>query len=371
MNVEFGNILATDTAAAYIGLVRQDQRGGNRIHGGTGGFVMLADGGDHVDPVHTGHIGLEENIVCQQCAQFRMVGTVDGIADVVHKACDFSQLLIVLGVAQFSQNIGAALCHQYINDAAGMGAQALENLNTMMAAAGGNIADMAASCGKYLQIFNEGIHYSFIASVAAMLISLTIFITNQKGFPTPAKKEKVESASYTEEEKAAMAKDIPTIEGFEVVNTGNIKSTGTGKDVYNMYPIRNGKVWFEKMPEIEADRAVILTRVYKETEGEPIITRRAKAFKAICEELPITIRPYELIVGSNAKSPRSCQVFPEYSFDWVEAEFETMETRSADPFHISEEAKQALHEAYKYWGGKTTSELASSYMEEETLHCLQ
>ena len=35
---------------------------------------------------------------------------------------------------------------------------------------------------------------------------------------------------------------------------------------------------FEKMPEVEADRAVILTRVYKETDGEPIITRRAKAF---------------------------------------------------------------------------------------------
>ena len=101
-----------------------------------------------------------------------------------------------------------ALCHQFINDASAMSAQAMDNLNTMMAAAGGNIADMAASCGKYLQIFNEGIHYSFIASVAAMLISLTIFITNQKRFPTPAKKEKVESASYSEEEKLAMAKEI-------------------------------------------------------------------------------------------------------------------------------------------------------------------
>ena len=101
-----------------------------------------------------------------------------------------------------------ALCHQFLNDAAGMGAQAMANLNEMMAAAGGNISDMAASCANYLQIFNEGIHYSFIASVAAMLISLTIFITNQKRFPTPAKKAKVESASYTEEEKAAMAKEI-------------------------------------------------------------------------------------------------------------------------------------------------------------------
>lgn len=124
---------------------------------------------------------------------------------------------------------------------------------------------------------------------------------------------------------------------------------------------------FEKMPEIEADRAVILTKSYKETEGEPIITRRAKAFKAICEELPITIRPDELIVGSNTKAPRGCQVFPEYSFEWMEAEFDTVETRSADPFYISEETKKALHEAYKYWGGKTTSELATSYMEPETV----
>ena len=31
---------------------------------------------------------------------------------------------------------------------------------------------------------------------------------------------------------AAMAKDIPTIEGFEIINTGNIKSTGTGKTIY-------------------------------------------------------------------------------------------------------------------------------------------
>ena len=35
---------------------------------------------------------------------------------------------------------------------------------------------------------------------------------------------------------------------------------------------------YEKMPQIEADRAVLLTESYKATEGEPIITRRAKAF---------------------------------------------------------------------------------------------
>ncbi len=100
------------------------------------------------------------------------------------------------------------LCHQFINGAGQMSEQALGNLNTMMAEAGGNIADMTASCQNYLQVFNEGIHYSFIASVVAMLISLVVFLVYQAKFPTPAKKEAVKSVDYTPEEKAAAAKEI-------------------------------------------------------------------------------------------------------------------------------------------------------------------
>jgi formate C-acetyltransferase len=122
---------------------------------------------------------------------------------------------------------------------------------------------------------------------------------------------------------------------------------------------------FEKTPEIEADRAVLLTESYRQTEGEPTITRRAKAFKHILENIPITIRPDELIVGSTTKSSRSCQVFPEFSCDWLEKEFDTIATRSADPFYISEETKKALAQVYKYWRGKTTSELAAEYMTPE------
>ncbi len=122
---------------------------------------------------------------------------------------------------------------------------------------------------------------------------------------------------------------------------------------------------FREMPQIEADRAVLLTESYMETEGEPMVVRRAKAFKNILEKIPITIRPYELVVGSSTKRPRSCQVFPEFSYDWLEAEFDTVETRSADPFYISEETKNTLHGVYKYWKGRTTSELATSLMADE------
>ena len=131
---------------------------------------------------------------------------------------------------------------------------------------------------------------------------------------------------------------------------------------------------YEKMPEIEADRAVLLTESYRQTEGEPIITRRAKAFAHILENIPITIREDELIVGSATKAPRGCQVFPEYSFEWLEAEFDTVEHRTADPFYISEETKRTLSDVYKYWKGKTTSELATSYMSDEAKlaidHCI-
>ena len=128
---------------------------------------------------------------------------------------------------------------------------------------------------------------------------------------------------------------------------------------------------FAKMPEIEADRAILLTESYKQTENLPIIERRAKALKHILANIPITIRDNELIVGSATKAPRGCQTFPEFSYKWLEDEFETVETRNADPFYISDETKQKLKEVYTYWDGKTTSDLATSFMSQETLTAIE
>ncbi len=99
-----------------------------------------------------------------------------------------------------------ALCHEFIANGEAMAN--LDNLKALMAQCGGDINNMADSCAKYLQIFNEGIHYSFMASVAAMLISLVVFIATKKMFPTPGKKEAAATVEYTAEEKAAMATEI-------------------------------------------------------------------------------------------------------------------------------------------------------------------
>ena len=59
-----------------------------------------------------------------------------------------------------------------------------------------------------LEVFNQGVHYSFFASVAAMVISLIIFLANKKIFPNPAKKSDKVVENYTAEEKVMMAKEI-------------------------------------------------------------------------------------------------------------------------------------------------------------------
>ena len=124
-------------------------------------------------------------------------------------------------------------------------------------------------------------------------------------------------------------------------------------------------------PTIESARAEIITDSFKKTEGMSIYLRKSRAFKALAENLPIAIRNDELIVGCNSLSPRGCPTFPEFSNEWLESEFDTIATRSADAFYISEESAKRLREVHKYWKGRTTSELATSYMAPETLTAIE
>jgi len=104
-----------------------------------------------------------------------------------------------------------ALCHKFLNGASSMTGEETANLNQLMNEVnqgGLNLADMSSACSSYLEVFNTGVHYSFIASVAAMIISLAIFLYYKKGFPTPAKKAAAATEGYTPEEKKAMAKEI-------------------------------------------------------------------------------------------------------------------------------------------------------------------
>ncbi len=124
-------------------------------------------------------------------------------------------------------------------------------------------------------------------------------------------------------------------------------------------------------PTIESTRAEIITESFKKTEGMPLYVRKSHAFRALAEQLPVVIRDDELIVGCNCYARRGCPTFPEFSNKWLEAEFDTIANRSADPFYISDETAAKLKEIHKYWEGRTTSELATSYMAPEALTAIE
>ncbi len=128
---------------------------------------------------------------------------------------------------------------------------------------------------------------------------------------------------------------------------------------------------FAKMPEIESARAMLITESYSQTEADPEVLRKAKAFAHILDNIPIIIREGELVVGSSTIAPRGCQTFPEFSYEWLEAEFDTVATREADPFYIADKTKVEIAAANKYWKGRTTSELATTYMAPETLKAIE
>ena len=118
--------------------------------------------------------------------------------------------------------------------------------------------------------------------------------------------------------------------------------------------MRLKKQFLSHKPCVCIEGALTATRVFKETENEAMVIRRAKVFKKHCENKTIIIQPDELIVGNAGACARSIHVNPELSNNWFYRELDTMSTRPQDPYQISEEQKKLYREEiYPYWKGKT------------------
>jgi len=104
---------------------------------------------------------------------------------------------------------------------------------------------------------------------------------------------------------------------------------------------------------VSSERARIITDSYKETEGLPIVIRRAKAFEKILNKMKIEIRRGELIVGNFSDKLLAVPIFPEFSIDWVEQELEKFSKRPIETFRIDYKVKRELRGIFNYWKGKT------------------
>ncbi|KJS19780.1 MAG: hypothetical protein VR72_17320 [Clostridiaceae bacterium BRH_c20a] len=109
-------------------------------------------------------------------------------------------------------------------------------------------------------------------------------------------------------------------------------------------------------PSLCSERAVLITQSYQETEGEPMVIRRAKALKNILDNMTIYINEEELIIGNQAIKPRSAPVFPEFGTSWLEKELDTFNTRVQDKMLVCDKAKKNIQNILPYWKGLTIKE---------------
>jgi len=115
----------------------------------------------------------------------------------------------------------------------------------------------------------------------------------------------------------------------------------------------------DAQPTISSERARLFTEYLKNHEEEPLQIRMAKAFSYVLDNLTLHIEPEEVIVASMGPTPRSCQIFPEYSWTWIYDELDRLNKRRTERFEIDEYDKATLREVFAYWKGKSTAEIAN------------
>lgn len=123
---------------------------------------------------------------------------------------------------------------------------------------------------------------------------------------------------------------------------------------------------FASSREISLERALLYTASHRQTEGEPVIIRRAKATAYILDHVNIAIRDEELIAGNRTVKPRAGIMSPEMDPYWLLKELDQFATRPQDRFDISDEDKQIYRDVlYPYWEKRSMKDFINSQMTDE------
>ncbi len=110
-------------------------------------------------------------------------------------------------------------------------------------------------------------------------------------------------------------------------------------------------------PEIDLEDAKLLTESYLETQGEPLVTRKAKAFRKQCGEKTVKIWDHELIVGNSGSKIRGGILSADVCWSVLDRELDTINTRAYDKFHLLPEDRKTFVDLIRpYWKGRSSYE---------------
>ncbi|RJR33101.1 MAG: hypothetical protein C4576_28625 [Desulfobacteraceae bacterium] len=107
---------------------------------------------------------------------------------------------------------------------------------------------------------------------------------------------------------------------------------------------------YRKGVKICLERARLLTESYRETEGQSMVLRRAKALAHILDNMTIYIQDDERVVGNYSSSPNALTTHPEFYWRWLEKAVMPGEAFSS---LLDDDGRKELQELNRYWKDKS------------------
>ena len=110
-------------------------------------------------------------------------------------------------------------------------------------------------------------------------------------------------------------------------------------------------------PRIDIERALYFTESMKETEGQPLVLRWAKALMHIAKNMTVYVQEDQLLLGRAGCDGRYGILYPELDGDFLDIAVRDLPTRATSPASITpEDAKRVINDIAPYWKGKTFHE---------------
>lgn len=110
-------------------------------------------------------------------------------------------------------------------------------------------------------------------------------------------------------------------------------------------------------PRIDIERALYFTESMRQTEGEHLTLRWAKALMHIAKNISVCVQEDQLLLGRAGCDGRYGILYPELDGDFLDIAVRDLPTRQQSPAYITEgDARRVVEEIAPYWKGKTYHE---------------
>lgn len=121
-------------------------------------------------------------------------------------------------------------------------------------------------------------------------------------------------------------------------------------------------------PKVDVERGRYFTESMRQTEGQPLVLRWAKAMQNIAEKITVHIDDDQLLVGRAGCQGRYGTLYPELDGDFLDLAVQELSKRDVSPFEIEPaDARVIIEEIAPYWKGRTFHEKLAEALPEDTL----